>query len=99
MYTVSRSDYIERKFGSIMNLKGFGKKRSWQNIRHYPGIFLNLLRKAIKFSGRISSVLEEIGTKGPEYVSSFDAWTALYAHYILLTTTHGMPGPSACGSV
>jgi hypothetical protein len=72
---------------------------SWPNIRHYPGIFLNLLRKAIKFSGRVSSVLAEIGTYGPEYVSIFDAWTALYAHYILLTTKQGMPGPSDCGSM
>jgi hypothetical protein len=28
-YTVSSSDYIERKYGSIMNLEGFGKKRPW----------------------------------------------------------------------
>jgi len=53
---------MERKYGSIMNLKGFGKKRSWPSIRHYPGIFLNLTRKAIKFSRRISSVLAEFGT-------------------------------------
>jgi len=53
---------IERKYGSIMNLNGFGKKLSWLNIRHYPGILLNLLKKAIKFSARISSVLANIGT-------------------------------------
>ena len=98
-YNVSSSGYIERKYGSIMNLKGFGKKQPWPNIRHYPGIFLNLLRKTIKFSGRISSILAEIGTQGPDHVSSFDAWTALYTHCILLTTTQGMPGPSAYGSM
>jgi hypothetical protein len=44
-----------------MNLKGFGNKRPWPNIRHYSGIFLNLLRKAIKLSRRMSSVLAETG--------------------------------------
>jgi hypothetical protein len=47
-YTVNSSNYIEHKCGSIMNWKGFEKKWLWPNIRHYPEIFLNLLKKGHK---------------------------------------------------
>jgi hypothetical protein len=28
-----------------MNLKGYGRKRSWPNLKYYPGISLEGLRK------------------------------------------------------
>jgi hypothetical protein len=31
-----------------MNLKGCGRKQSWPNLRYYPGIFLEGLRKTTK---------------------------------------------------
>jgi hypothetical protein len=31
----------------MMYLKGFGRNRSYNNIRYYPGIFLKELRKAM----------------------------------------------------
>jgi hypothetical protein len=32
-----------------MNSKGFAKKRSWPNLRYYISIFLEGLRKSIKY--------------------------------------------------
>jgi hypothetical protein len=44
-----------------MNWKGFGRKHSWPNLRYYPGIFLEELRKAMfKTLVRIAGVLAEI---------------------------------------
>jgi hypothetical protein len=34
-----------------MNLKGYGRKRSWPNLRYYPEIYLEGLRKTTKNSG------------------------------------------------
>jgi hypothetical protein len=31
-----------------MNWEGYGRKRSWPNLRYYPGIYLDGLRKATK---------------------------------------------------
>jgi hypothetical protein len=32
----------------MMNWKGLEKKRSWPNLRYYPGIFLERMRKTKK---------------------------------------------------
>jgi hypothetical protein len=37
-----------------MNLKGFGRKRSWPNLRYYPGIRLKRVRKTSKTSIKIA---------------------------------------------
>jgi hypothetical protein len=31
-----------------MTWKGFGRKQSWPNLRYYPGIYLEGLRKTMK---------------------------------------------------
>jgi hypothetical protein len=38
-----------------MNWKGCGRKWLWPNLRYYPGIFLEALRKTIKSPVRIAS--------------------------------------------
>jgi hypothetical protein len=38
-----------------MNWKVYGRKQSWHNLRYYPGISLEKLRKAMKISVRITS--------------------------------------------
>jgi hypothetical protein len=43
-----------------MDMKGFGKKRPWPNIRYNPGICLEGLRKTTKTSVRIVSLWVEI---------------------------------------
>jgi hypothetical protein len=32
----------------MTNWKGYGRKKSWPNLRYYPGIFLDRLRKTTK---------------------------------------------------
>jgi hypothetical protein len=44
----------------IMNCKGFGKKRTWPNLRYYPGICLEGLRKPWKTSVMITGLQPEI---------------------------------------
>jgi hypothetical protein len=43
-----------------MNWKGYGRKRSWPNLRQYPGIFLEGLREITKNSVRIGGLQAEI---------------------------------------
>jgi hypothetical protein len=46
---VSSSDYrLQRRMIGLMNWKGYGKKPSWPNLRYYPGIFQEEMRKATK---------------------------------------------------
>jgi hypothetical protein len=33
---------------AVNNCKGYGRKRSWPNLRHYPGIFLEGMKKITK---------------------------------------------------
>jgi hypothetical protein len=40
----------------MMNWKGKGKKRLWPNLRYYPGIFLEGMRKTTKNPGRIAGL-------------------------------------------
>jgi hypothetical protein len=46
--------------GLLMNWKGYGRKRSQPNLRYYPGICLEELRKTIKASVRIAGLWTEI---------------------------------------
>jgi hypothetical protein len=43
-----------------MNWKGFGTKKSWPNLRYYPGILQEELRKTTKPSVRIAGLWAEI---------------------------------------
>jgi hypothetical protein len=45
----------------IINWKGYGRKRSWRNLRHYPGICLEGLRKTTK-NLRIAGLQAKIWT-------------------------------------
>jgi hypothetical protein len=42
-----------------MNWKGYGRKWSWNNVRYYPGIFLEGLRKTVK-NVRLAGLRAEI---------------------------------------
>jgi hypothetical protein len=44
----------------MMNWKGFGRNRSWPNLRRYSGIRLEGLRKIMKTIVRISDLRAEI---------------------------------------
>jgi hypothetical protein len=44
----------------MMNWRGFGRKQSWPNIRYYPDIRLEGLRKNQENSVRIAGTLAEI---------------------------------------
>jgi hypothetical protein len=44
----------------MKNWKGFGRKWSWPNLRYYPGIHLEGLRKTTENSVRIASLQAEI---------------------------------------
>jgi hypothetical protein len=37
-----------------------GRRRSWSNLKHYPGIYLEKLRKIMKIGVRIIDVSAEI---------------------------------------
>jgi hypothetical protein len=51
-----------------MNGKGCGRKRSWPNLRYYPGICLEGLRKATKnFSQDSRSPGRDLNSGPPEY--------------------------------
>jgi hypothetical protein len=51
-----------------MNWKGCGRKRSWPNKRHYPGIFLEGLRKSTKnLSWDSRSPGRDLNPGPPEY--------------------------------
>jgi hypothetical protein len=43
-----------------VNLKGLGRKWPWLNSRYYPSIHLERLRKIMKASIRVVSVVAEI---------------------------------------
>jgi hypothetical protein len=49
-----------------MNWKGCGRKRSWPNLRYYPGICLEGLGKPRKTSVMIAS-LRDLNLGPPEY--------------------------------
>jgi hypothetical protein len=57
--TVSNSDYTVSK-QQIMNRKGCGRKKLWPNLRHYPRICLEGLRKTTDLSQ--NTVLPKMGT-------------------------------------
>jgi hypothetical protein len=42
-----------------MNWKGYGREWSWPNLRYYPGIFLEGLRKTTR------NLLQDIQSLGP----------------------------------
>jgi hypothetical protein len=44
----------------IINWKGYGRKWQWPNLRYYPDIFLEGLRKTMKISVRRDSLWAEI---------------------------------------
>jgi hypothetical protein len=44
----------------IIHFKECGKKRSWPNLRHYPGIWLEGLRKTTKKRVRVTGLQAEI---------------------------------------
>jgi hypothetical protein len=44
----------------MMNWKGYGRKQSWPNLRYFPNIFLEGLRKLQKTSVRIAGLWAEI---------------------------------------
>jgi hypothetical protein len=46
--TASSSDYTASNDRMINELKAYGKKRSWPNLRWYPRIYLEALRKTTK---------------------------------------------------
>jgi hypothetical protein len=52
----------------MLNCKGFGRKRSWPNLRHYPGILVEGLREIIKnLSEDSRSQDRELNLRPPEY--------------------------------
>jgi hypothetical protein len=54
--------------GWMMNWKGFERKRSWPNLRLYPGIFLEGLRKTMKnLRQDIRSPSRDLSPGPPEY--------------------------------
>jgi hypothetical protein len=46
-----------------MNLKGYGRKRTWTDVKYYPGISLEGLIKQQNSSVRIASFHASIGTQ------------------------------------
>jgi hypothetical protein len=51
-----------------MNRKGYGRKQSWHNLRYYPGICLEGLRKAMETLSQDShSPGEDLNLGPPEY--------------------------------
>jgi hypothetical protein len=44
----------------MVNWKIFGRKRSWSNLRHYPSIRLEGLRKTTNTSVKIAGLPAEI---------------------------------------
>jgi hypothetical protein len=44
----------------MINWEGCGRKWPWPNLRYYPGICLEGLRKTIKTSGKIAGLGVEI---------------------------------------
>jgi hypothetical protein len=51
-----------------MNSKGYGKKRSWPNLRYCPGICLDGLRKTTKkLSQDSKSVGRDLNPGPPDY--------------------------------
>jgi hypothetical protein len=54
--------------GKLINLKGYGRKQSWPNSRHYPGICVEGLRKATKnLSQNSPSPGQNINPEPPEH--------------------------------
>jgi hypothetical protein len=47
----------------MTNLNGGGRKRPWSNLRCYPGIFLEGLKKTTKTSVKIADLLAQISTR------------------------------------
>jgi hypothetical protein len=47
----------------MMNWKGCGRKQLWPNLRHYPNICLQGLRKTTKTSVKIAGL--QVGTLNP----------------------------------
>jgi hypothetical protein len=47
-----------------MNWKQYGRKQSWSNLRYYPGISLEGMRKALKNLSLIFGLRFESGTLG-----------------------------------
>jgi hypothetical protein len=45
---------VEQKDKLMMNCEGCRRKRSWPNFQHYPGIFLEGLKKATRILGQDS---------------------------------------------
>jgi hypothetical protein len=51
-----------------MNLKGFGRKWSWPNLSHYPGIYLEGFRKTMENLSQDSEFPgQELNTGPPQY--------------------------------
>jgi hypothetical protein len=48
----------------MMNRNGCGRKRSWSNLRRYPGINWEGLRKTTKYLVSIADLQAEISTQG-----------------------------------
>jgi hypothetical protein len=51
----------------MMNWKGFGRTFLWLNLRYYPSICLEGLRKPQTISVRITSLQAEMIPEPPEY--------------------------------
>jgi hypothetical protein len=75
----------------IMNWKGCGRKQSWPNLRYYPSICLEGLRKTTKYLRQGSrSPGRDLNLGSPEYeagVLTIRPWRS-YASYNTQGTTH-----------
>jgi hypothetical protein len=47
----------------MVNRKGFGRKRPWPILRHYPSVLIELLLEITITSVRIADLRAEIGTR------------------------------------
>jgi hypothetical protein len=64
----------------MMKWQGYGRKRSWPDLRYYPGIFVEGLRKTTKNLSQESRSLSRDLNSGPaDYVSrSVKRWTTTF---------------------
>jgi hypothetical protein len=65
---LSSSDYIALKEEGMINWEGCGRKQSRPNLKYYPSIYLEGLRKAIEILSHNSWPLgQDLNSGPPEY--------------------------------